>query len=383
LITQQAQPVRHLARTAPILSAEDTLGHAAEVMRSHHLGALAVSAEGRVIGLIREDDLLQPLSESPEGARLLRVGEFAVGDPVTVPGSATPTQALRALQWSGSAALPVIEEDGFYQGMISRSDLLEYWAGDLKPSRIGGMATPFGVYLTGAGLRGGVSDTALYLTGAMMGLLVIGLQLALPFLFGAVQNATGWPVAALADSPAAGLGNWMDVAGIFVRALPYLFFIVLIRLTPVAGYHAGEHQTVWAIERGEPLVPEVVARMPRPHPRCGTNLVTGMIIFDVVRNVDPYWGPYLAMIAALLFWRRLGHYVQLYFTTRPATPKQLESGIKAGKELLEKYRQNPGGPAVEPLVVRLWNLGLLKILLGYGAVTILLSLIFGSAVPLF
>lgn len=347
------------------------------------MGALAVSADGRVIGLIREDDLLGPMSENPEGARPLRVGEFAVGDPVTIPAGADPRQALRALQWSGSPALPVVEEDGIYRGMLSRADLMGYWSGDMKPARIGGMATPFGVYLTGAGLRGGVGDWALFFTGSLMALLTLSVMIGQSYLFEVVQQETGWPLAALVNSTPAGMGNWMDVAGVLARILPFLFFLVFIRLTPVAGFHAGEHQTVWAIERGEPLIPEVVARMPRPHPRCGTNLVVGLLIFEVVRFIDPYYGPYLALIAAVMFWRRLGHYVQLYFTTRPASRKQVESGIRAGKELLEKYRQNPGGQPSETFLMRLWNLGLIKILLGYGVTVFLISRIFGMSVALF
>ncbi|MBW3622069.1 MAG: DUF1385 domain-containing protein [Armatimonadetes bacterium] len=364
---------------APILSAEESLGRASEIMRSHQVGALAVIADGRVIGLIREDEILNPLSENPDGARLLRVGEFAVGDPITVPAAATPQQALRALQWSGSPALPVVEADGIYRGMITRTDLMEYWSGEVKPPRIGGMATPFGVYLTGGGLRGGVGDIALFLTGMIMGVLVLSLQYGLSYGFEALERATGWPIHALAASPPMGLSTWMDAAGILLRIMPFLVLLVFIRLTPVAGYHAGEHQTVWAIERGEPLVPEVVGRMPRPHPRCGTNLVTGLMIFEALRYIHPYIG----LICAVLFWRRLGHYIQLYFTTRTASLKQLESGIKAGKELLEKYRQNPGEPSSESLLARLWNLGLIKILLGYGVAAILLYQLLGYALPLF
>jgi CBS domain-containing protein len=383
LISEYVHPVRFLAKQAPILSAEDTLGRASEAMRSHNVGALAVAAEGRVIGLIREDDLLGPMSENPDGARLLRVGEFAVGDPVTIPAGSPPQQALRSLQWSGSPALPVVEEDGIYRGMLSRSDLIGYWAGEMKPPRIGGMATPFGVYLTGAGLRGGVGDWALFATGALMAVVMFAVMIGQSYLYMVLQTRFGWPAAALADSPPAGISTWLDVAGILLNLLPFFIILALVRLTPVAGYHAGEHQTVWAIERGEPLVPEAVARMPRPHPRCGTNLVTGVLIFEAVRHVHPDLGPMLGLIAAVLYWRRLGHYVQLYLTTRPASRRQLESGIKAGKELLEKYRQNPGGGAPESLPVRLWNLGLIKILLGYGTAAFLLSKIFGMALPLF
>jgi hypothetical protein len=161
------------------------------------------------------------------------------------------------------------------------------------------------------------------------------------------------------------------------RLMPFLVLLLLVRFTTVAGYHAGEHQTVWAIERGEPLTPESVARMPRPHPRCGTNLVVGLMIFEILRDFSPH----IAFIAAVLFWRRLGTFVQLYLSTRPATRKQLESGIRAGKELLERYRENPVGLAAAPLHRRIWNLGLLQTIIGVGIGTTLFAWLLQQWLP--
>ncbi len=369
LITETATPVRHLARSAPILSAEDTLGHACDAMREFNVGALAVAVEGRVIGLLREEDVLAPLSDNPEAARAVRVGEFAVGDPVTIPAGSSPRQALRALEWTHSPALPVVEEDGLYRGMISAGDLIAYWAREVKPPRIGGMATPFGVFLTGSGLRGGVGDRSLIVTGALLGVFTLILSLGMDFGLTWLDRATGWPLAAMAASTPSGFSTLADGVGIVARLLPFLALLGVIRLSPLAGYHAGEHQTVWAIERGETLTPEVVARMPRPHPRCGTNLITGLIIFETLRFASPE----LALIATVLLWRKLGFYVQLYLTTRPASRRQLESGIRAGKELLEKYRENPGAAAFQTPIQRVWNLGLLQGIIGWGVVMGLLS----------
>jgi CBS domain-containing protein len=371
LIGEKTASVRHLAKMAPILSESDTLSHASHVMREFNVGALAVAGDGRVIGLIREEDLLEPLSQESEVGKLSRVGEFAVGDPVTIPGSASPQQALRALQWTSSPALPVVEEEGLYRGMLSRADLLAYWGQEIQPPRIGGMATPFGVFLTGSGWRGGVGDLSLVATGLMLGLLFLIVAVAQDYGAAALERATGWPIAALVVSPPTGLLTWMDGVSLLYRLLPFFVVLLAIRLSPLAGYHAGEHQTVWAIERGEPLTPESVARMPRPHPRCGTNLLVGLVMFEVLKDFSPE----LAFIFTALFWRRVGHYVQLYLTTRPATPKQLESGIRAGKELLEKYRENPGAMASRPAWMRIWNLGLLQSFIGMGIVFALISLL--------
>ncbi len=119
-------------------------------------------------------------------------------------------------------------------------------------------------------------------------------------------------------------------------------FLLLLRLLPLSGYHGAEHQVVHAIENGEPLKPANVAAMPRVHPRCGTNIIAGVIVFLMVAQMFSSEVAALIAIFVLVFaWRVIGGYFQYYITTKPPNSKQLESGIKAGESLLEKYRQNP------------------------------------------
>jgi hypothetical protein len=257
--------------------------------------------------------------------------------------------------------------------MLTRADLLAFFSEDVKPPRIGGMATPLGVYLMGGGHRGGVGDLALMLNGALIALILPALLYLQTACEAGLEKWTGLPIRALAESAPTGLLTWMDGVYFLSLLFPYLVLMLIIRLSPVAGYHAGEHQTVWAIERGEPLTPESVARMPRPHPRCGTNLIVGLIIFQLFEQVNPL----LAFILTVLFWRRLGYYAQLYLTTRPATRKQIESGIKAGKEVLAKYRENPEATLQQSLMQRIWNFGLIQNIIGLGIISLILSAIFG------
>ena len=159
------------------------------------------------------------------------------------------------------------------------------------------------------------------------------------------------------------LGATSDSSGFFNLAVTIAeggLFILLMRLSPIAGYHAAEHQTVWAIERGVPLTPETVAQMPRPHPRCGTNLVALSGLIQIVLGHLPDNSPSMMLFALIFiyfFWRSFGEAIQLYGTTRPASRKQLESGIRAGKEVIEKYQAQPH--LQMSFGKRLWNSGLL------------------------
>jgi hypothetical protein len=218
------------------------------------------------------------------------------------------------------------------------------------------MATPFGVYLTTGAFGAGVGPLALISTGALMFLLFVVSAVASTYL------------AQWASSTA--YGNALVPP---VDAVSTILFLVGLRLLPLAGIHAAEHKVVHAIERGEELVPEVVQRMPRVHPRCGTNLAAGLGIFGAVSTTPYIPDADLRFIAAalltLVFWRPLGNLLQFVVTTRPPNAKQVEMGIRSGKALLEKYRVTRGTP---PNVwQRLWNSGMPYVLVGsslcYGA----------------
>src|SRR5205085_6083325 len=121
-----------------------------------------------------------------------------------------------------------------------------------------------------------------------------------------------------------------------VRVFPMLIFLLLIRAMPLAQYHAAEHQAVHAMERGEPLLAEVVRRMPRVHPRCGTNIMAAALMFTAGFHSFLILGAgwlgttdcaLLAAVIALMTWRRVGGFLQYYFTTRPAGPKHIATGV--------------------------------------------------------
>ncbi len=220
------------------------------------------------------------------------------------------------------------------------------------------MATPFGVYLTTGSVSGGVSKWALVATGASMALMMV--------------------VAELFISP---FGDWIEssripnpyATGLFAGALMLAFFTIM-RVVPLSGTHGAEHQVVHAIERDEELLPEIVRRMPRVHPRCGTNIAAGAFIFTTLLGWS--WTPELlyreivAVVVTLFLWRRIGSFLQQYATTKPPSDKQLEGGIRAGKMLLERYavaRTLQASPWQ-----RIWNSGLLQLMSGSLATVLLL-----------
>jgi uncharacterized protein YqhQ len=167
---------------------------------------------------------------------------------------------------------------------------------------------------------------------------------------------------------------------------PPLLFLFSVRVLPVAGIHGAEHKVVHAIERGEPLELTAVRRMPRVHPRCGTNLAVGVSLFLTLATLQWTTSETLRALAAafatLLLWKPLGNVVQFLITTSNPSDKQLSSAIRVGEQLIQRYQRFPHARA--GVLRRLALSGLFHVVAGSLLAMGLLqaaSLIFGFELP--
>ena len=274
-----------------------------------------------------------------------------------VPAMFSLHNALLTLDRYDASALPVMDLEGHFRGLISRADIVAALGAQIRPASVGGMATPLGVWLTDGRLQGGAPPVGLFLSGLVLSGCFAFAQIVMLLALSAINK--DW--AALFNSGRVGLNaEGGDIFNLLVTGAQGVLFLLALRLTPMAGIHAAEHQTVWAIERGLELTPENVGQMPRAHPRCGTNLMAlvGLvtILLQHLPSFDDTWILF-SLIFTFFFWRQFGTALQEHLTTRPATRQQLESGIKAGRELMEKYQSQRYAP--KPLVFRLLNSGML------------------------
>lgn len=361
--------LRHVRCLAP----EDGLTKAATVFQMAQLQSLPVSEGDKLVGLISEKALLANVGAGSGDS--ITVAHLMDANPTCISLYSSVGQSAGIMNSLQVETLPVIDEFGSYCGIITRSDVLAAMFDIVKPPSIGGMATPLGVRLTTGGVSAGAGSLGLFLTGFMLmimaelarGTLWVGAFLA--------DKAFKLHILAMAASPPINKFLWVDVVSKLKEPLQLLLLLVFLRFSPLAAYHAAEHQTVHAIENGEPLTPEAVSRMPRVHPRCGTNLMIVASIFlltSLIFGAD--YGVLVGLALAILGWRKPGSFVQQYFTTKPAAPKYIQNGIKVGEELMAKYRRQPYVPTT--VLGRLWEMGFPQIILGFAAVAMIDKYIF-------
>lgn len=303
-------------------------------------GLLPVTDKDRRLkGILRQDRLL--MGDALPSLTLERAEQLIEG-PVSLFSDQAVEDAFRLFEVYNLPLIPIVDSKNRYTGecaCYTRYYLLQ--SGLLKPSRVGGFATPFGVYLTSGIHSGGLGWKELALTGLLFGVVVSLLDWASLLAFSVLGSL--WPQVNLWPSWAYEL---------FQVEFTLLSFLALIRFSSVAGFHAAEHMTVSAIERDLPLSLESVRTQPRTHIRCGTNLIALLagcqaLAFSL-KALAPsvhwfglvlYTGLWLLLIWK--FWRPIGFWVQRHFTTKPPSDFQLLKGIQAGEELLNKFRLNP------------------------------------------
>jgi uncharacterized protein YqhQ len=119
---------------------------------------------------------------------------------------------------------------------------------------------------------------ALYLTLGLSLALGIGLFFLLPAGIG------GWIEHTLAQNTSAvWIGNLLEG---LLRLLLLVGYIWAIGFMPEVGrlfmYHGAEHKTINAYEAGDELTPEVVAKYPIEHARCGTAFLLTLVLLSIL-----------------------------------------------------------------------------------------------------
>ena len=112
-------------RLPETVSPAATMHDAIRQMVSQRIGCLLVTADGSLLGIITERDVLNKVSDDDE---LLQrpVAEFMTPAPETIRAQDSIAYALHAMDLGGYRHLPVINEEGQPTGIISVRDILRF-----------------------------------------------------------------------------------------------------------------------------------------------------------------------------------------------------------------------------------------------------------------
>jgi CBS domain-containing protein len=315
-----------------------------------------IDMAGNITGIVSEYDLakvLPDVSFDDEGYRYhITVEQIMTKEVWTEPEHTNIKELLSNINQMHLRVIPIIDNIGRYTGRsITRTAIISYLTRMVKPMSLGGLATPLGVYLTDGQHQAGSGNPGLLLTGVSLAFIILIVQVITGFIF-----------------------HYIKVGNVLLIIVQLTLFVLILRLTSFVKYHAAEHQTIYAIEKGLPLTPETVRMQPRPHRRCGTNLMILLVGIQLVLLISldiskiSFFAQFVFLIIGFLFifsnWRKIGMWLQQYLTTAVADDEQIKNGIKVGEELLKKHKEdlNPYPPT---FFEKLWNMGFLQILASF------------------
>ena len=401
---EHAQPgVAQLLQRLPALSPYDTIARAIRLFQQERVAALPVVDAGLLVGWLTERRVAELLTHDPRSHETMLAAEICEPPPVALSLHDGMEELQSIFLQSGQPLLPVLYNDGRYLGVVSRTEMLAGKFGRIPMPKVGGMATPLGVYLTTGHVSGGAGIFGLLLSGAVLASLLWTVEMVILLAGFSLYHFTEAPlwlylmqmiglnVTPLSTTPLAPLSPTLELL-VFLGASLTLMgaFLLGLRYMPrMPGYHAAEHQTVNALERGEPLRPESVARMSRVHPRCGTNLwalltltylAGGILVMLMSTQLARVNMPAVLLFVVwsalliVLFWRRAGGWIQEHLTTRRASAQEIDSGIRAGNQLMERHLQH-GSLAPVPPLQRVWKMGLVQVIIGAVIATQILQLL--------
>lgn len=102
-----------------------TLAEAARILAERHIGAAVVTgADGSVLGILSERDIVRAVSEAGDDALKEPVSRRMTGKVVTCPESMSIESAMEIMTTGKFRHLPVVE-DGRLSGIISIGDVVK------------------------------------------------------------------------------------------------------------------------------------------------------------------------------------------------------------------------------------------------------------------
>ncbi|QBD84093.1 CBS domain-containing protein [Clostridium tetani] len=104
------------------LQAEDTVEHAAQLMKEHGVGSLPICNEGKIVGIITDRDIALRSVARGESIQNQTVRNIMTSNPITVSPNISATEAAEIMSKKQIRRLPVVENKNLV-GMVSLGDI--------------------------------------------------------------------------------------------------------------------------------------------------------------------------------------------------------------------------------------------------------------------
>ena len=126
--TLKNERIQHLTKRPPVMVPSGTpLKTVLETLKQQRRGCVIVQSNHKVIGLFTERDLLTRVIE-PRLSLQTPIDQVMTPNPMTLPLTASVAEAIQLMSQKGYRNIPMVDEQGGVQGIISVRDILKFLA---------------------------------------------------------------------------------------------------------------------------------------------------------------------------------------------------------------------------------------------------------------
>jgi len=102
---------------------EDVIG----AMNAKHCHSALIVRNGKLVGIFTDRDIMMKIANNP--STLVRpVSDFMTSEPITLPKTATPAEALAIMKLKHLRNVPIVEKDGSVLGNFTHFSVLAFLA---------------------------------------------------------------------------------------------------------------------------------------------------------------------------------------------------------------------------------------------------------------
>jgi len=115
---------RILRRSVKTLPPETSCGEAARLMRDEEIGCVVVAEAGRPAGVVTDRDLVVRVMAAGADPDRLALRDVMSGEPVFLGDVRSLDAVIRTMREQGVRRVPVVDEEGELEGIVTLDDLL-------------------------------------------------------------------------------------------------------------------------------------------------------------------------------------------------------------------------------------------------------------------
>ncbi len=129
-------PISALDPPPPVcVSPEASLAGAISELRRHNIGALLVTdADGRLVGIFTERDVLYKVAGQAQDMSAIPVSQVMTPNPTALRADVPIAHALHLMALHGFRHIPIVDEDGRPQGITSFRGMVQFIGTNIVPA---------------------------------------------------------------------------------------------------------------------------------------------------------------------------------------------------------------------------------------------------------